>query len=89
MLAISDHGNLFNHQARPLQVRALASYLIRGKQRILHHACQRAQLQMHRVYARASLLRVESYRETLAWLGGKGFRVDLPDDVFLTPIVFG
>ena len=32
--------------------------------------------------ARASLLRVESYRETLAWLGGKGFRVDLPDDDF-------
>src|SRR5271165_6814831 len=27
-------------------------------------------------------LRVESYRDTLAWLGGKGFRDDLPDDDF-------
>ena len=25
-------------------------------------------------------LRVESYRDTLAWLGSKGFRDDLPDD---------
>jgi hypothetical protein len=27
-------------------------------------------------------LRVESYRDTLAWLGSKGFRDDLPDDDF-------
>ena len=27
-------------------------------------------------------LRVESYRDTLAWLGSKRFREDLPDDNF-------
>jgi glyoxylase I family protein len=27
-------------------------------------------------------LRVESYRDTIAWLGSKGFRSDLPDDDF-------
>ena len=27
-------------------------------------------------------LRVESYRDTLTWLRGKGFREDLPDDDF-------
>ena len=27
-------------------------------------------------------LRVESYRDTLAWLRGKGFRDDVPDDDF-------
>lgn len=27
-------------------------------------------------------LRVESYRDTLTWLAGKGFREDLPDDDF-------
>ena len=25
---------------------------------------------------------MESYRDTLLWLGGKGFREDLPDDDF-------